>query len=490
MNIYDIKTRSYNELSQGYYAEKEYICPLCESFNCNDAYQLKQHLKEEHNNRSVRSFRYGRSFSVGYSCPLCDFVSDDKQDMDKHFNIEHLDEIENRFYFYRLTGNYVCLHCDYICKDEKKMQQHQKEVHLADEEAQFIQLLTADSAFVNILSYTEKMTLLYAYYGMTNVEIARTLNISASTVGTILFRFLKRATECKVILRLYELLRVENPSNPELEMLQDEIPGLDSDGNVKGFYNKDRLHNPADPIPHASVILLVAKKDIKNAHKDIEEQMRFLVCTKSSQLLTLAVKKENIDNLLPKENEKMTRSKKIKKRWLDFQGGQCEKKDSDKIAIGKPLPEDIFINAAAREYLEEIRIKASGLKSNNSESAMRLKQQSEDMSKLRYLYTDKVYKSPLDPVGLNTEISQVFVYRLPDELDEKSVLVRDKWTDSIGGTKEKEYPSQFLSWNEIEQLSTSEETVLMEGARRVVNRLKQDPKLKQKMFDLLKEIGN
>ncbi|MGI6509974.1 MAG: LuxR C-terminal-related transcriptional regulator [Erysipelotrichaceae bacterium] len=490
MNIYDIKTRSYNELSQGYFAQKEYICPLCDSFKCNEAYQLKQHLKEEHNNRSVRTFRYGKSSSSGYVCPLCDFVSDEKQDMDNHFIAEHFDEIENRFYFYRLTGSYICLHCDYICSDEKEMQLHQREVHFPAEEAQFIQLLTADSAFVNVLSYTEKMTLLYAYYGMTNVEISRTLNISANTVGTILFRFLKRATECKVVLRLYEMLRVENSSNPEQEMPQDEIPGLDREGNVIGFYNKDRLHNPADPIAHASVILLIAKKDLESSSKKIEEQLRFLVCTKSSQFLTLAAKTENIDDLLLSEDEKTTESKRVRKRWLDFQGGQCEKQDSPNIEIGKPLPSDIFLAAAEREYKEEIRIKASGLKSSAAKTAIRLKEKSEDMSKFRYLYTDKVYRSPLDPVGLNTEISQVFVYRLPDELAENSVLVRDKWTDSVGGIKEKEYPSQFLLWSEIEQLSASQETVLMEGAKRVVERLKQDSNLKKKMFDLLEEIGD
>ena len=290
---------------------------------------------------------------------------------------------------------------------------------------------------------------------------------------------MKRATECKVILQLYELLNIENQFNPELEIIQDEIPGLDSDGNVKGFYNKDRLHDPTDPILHASVILLVTKKDTESSHENIEEQIRFLISTKSSQLLTMAVKNENIDDLLPSENKKLAKSPKIKKRWLDFQGGHCEKQDSDNIKIGEPLNEDIFISAAKREYKEEIRIKASGLKSNNPETALGLKQQSEDMSKLCYLYTDKVYKSPLDPVGLNTEITQVFVYRLPDELDEKSILVRDKWTDSVGGTKEKEYPSEFLLWDEIEQLSECEQTVLMDGARRVVERIK-DPQLKQK----------
>ncbi len=480
MNIYDIKTKTYNELSQGYYPEKRYICPLCDDFSCHEAYQMKQHLKEAHNNRSVRSLRYGKSSSTGYSCPLCDFTSRKGQIMEEHFKKEHYNGVENRFYFYRLTGRYICLHCDYICDDLSQMQLHQKEAHLASEEALFIQLLTADSAFVNVLSYPEKMTLLYAYYGMTNVEIARTLGISANTVGTILHRFLKRATESKVLLRLYELLKVEDQSSSaESAMPEDKIPGLDEDGRVKGFYNKDRLHDPTDPISHASVILLVAKKDE-------EQKMRFLICTKSSQLLTLAVKSDNVENLIPAENGK-TKSKKIKKRWIDFQGGQCEKQDSSAIEIGKPLPEEIFIRAAEREYQEEIRIKAVGLKSSDPETAIRLKEQSMNMSKLRYLYTDKVYRSPLDPVGLNTEITQVFLYRLPDELPENSVLVKDRWTDSIGGIKEKEYPSQFLTWEEIEQLQNSEDTVLMEGARRVVDKMKADFKLKQKMFDLLKE---
>lgn len=136
-------------------------------------------------------------------------------------------------------------------------------------------------------------------------------------------------------------------------------------------------------------------------------------------------------------------NQKNKKRWIDFQGGQCEKQDSSAIEIGKPLPEEIFIRAAEREYQEEIRIKAVGLKSSDPETAIRLKEQSMNMSKLRYLYTDKVYRSPLDPVGLNTEITQVFLYRLPDELPENSVLVKDRWTDSIGGIKEKNILPSF-----------------------------------------------
>ena len=45
MNIYDIKTRIYNELSQGYYSEKEYVVHFVTLLDVTRLIQMKQHLK-------------------------------------------------------------------------------------------------------------------------------------------------------------------------------------------------------------------------------------------------------------------------------------------------------------------------------------------------------------------------------------------------------------------------------------------------------------
>ena len=56
----------------------------------------------------------------------------------------------------------------------------------------------SDSAFVNVLSYTEKMTLLYAYYGMTNVEIARTLECECQYCRYYFVQVLKEQQNVKL----------------------------------------------------------------------------------------------------------------------------------------------------------------------------------------------------------------------------------------------------------------------------------------------------
>jgi hypothetical protein len=381
------------------------------------------------------------------------------------YDIENrtIDELR-RGYYYDKDKSYTCLHCEFICETAAAMERHMKEVHDQNEESLFYQLLNADS-ILNELSYPVKMVAYCLYRRMTDKEIGETLGMNPNTVRSHRRLLRKKYNECKVMLMLCEMMNLGKQSERVKLPEPDEcIPGLDTEGHVIGFYSKDRLHDPNRPIPHASVLLLVAQR-----HSD--GVMRFLVCTKSSRMLTLAGKAGQGKERMPYAEEDVADGKQVSKRWIDIEGGHCQESDSAAIEMNKALPEDIFINAAKREYLEEIYIKSESL----------------DTSKLMYLYTDKTSETGtlLFPVGQNIETTNVYLVRLPDGIPQARILVRDTWTDSVGGTITKRYPSEFMTFEELESFAASGNTALMDGAQRIVDRMKRDPELKRYMFEML-----
>lgn len=360
-------------------------------------------------------------------------------------------DIENRTIDELLQGHYhdekkghVCLHCEFTCSNLKEMVQHWEDVHSQDAEANFLSLLNMDS--ILDMSYVEKGLYHAFYLQMGDKEIEETLKMKGSTIRSYRRLLQKELLRCKAMLMICEKLNLtKRPYNKKVEPDQ-RLPGLDDAGNVIGFFSKDRVHSSTDAIHHYSTLLLVSQRDQ-------EGQFRFLTCTKSSKLIT------QTGIIGP-----------FRKKWIDCEGGLCQESDSDNIALGKPLNDEIFLHAAKREFLEEVHIKGFQL----------------DPDKLVYLYTDECDK-PLHPTGHNRETSAVYIYLLPDHIPKANILVRDEWTDSIGEVVKKKYPSELMTWDEIEAISESDESdmALMDGLGRVVERMKQDPALKKRMFDLL-----
>ncbi len=368
-------------------------------------------------------------------------------------------DIENRTvdelrqgYYYDPGKGYICLHCEFTSTSASAMESHLKEIHSKEEDSFFYHLLNADSV-LGELSYPVKMVAYCLYKRMTDKEIGETLNMNPNTVRSHRRLLRKKYSECKVMLMLCERMNLGRQSDRARPPAPDErIPGLDADGNVIGFFGKDRVHDPKRPIPHASVLLLVAQR-----HED--GAMRFLICTKSSRMLTFAGKAD------------AAFGEQLHKRWIDIEGGQCQQSDCAAIELHKPLPEEIFINAAKRELEEEVYIKAYPL----------------DTAKPMYLYTDETGKegTKLFPFGQNMETTRVYLVRLPDGIPQNRILVRDTWTDSVGGSITKRYPSEFVTFEELLGFVDSDDTALMDGALRVVERMKRDPTLKKRMFDML-----
>ena len=361
------------------------------------------------------------------------------------FDIEKrtVEELLQGFYYQDKKG-YICLCCDYVCTDLGAIKTHCGQHHKQDDETAFLNLVNMDS--ILDMSYIEKSVYHAFYLEKTDKEIEEELGINGNTIRSYRRLLQKELCRCKVMLMLCERLKLSKRPYKKKVEADERIPGMDVNGNVIGFYTKERVHSVADPIYHASTLLLVVKRDLQG-------QMRFLTCTKSSKMITMT-------GTVGRFN----------KKWIDIEGGQCQENDSDLIEIGKPLPDNIFLNCAMRELEEEIAIKNYKI----------------DPKRLQFLYWDKSNK-PMYPNGHNTEITGVFITRIPDDIPKANILVRDEWADSIGEVVKKKYPSELMTWDELEAIADSDEkdVALMDGLGRIVDHIKRDSELKKKMFEML-----
>ncbi len=315
----------------------------------------------------------------------------------------------------------------------------------------FIKIVNADSILG--LSDKEKSFYIARYKGMSDAEIAEAIGMNYNTVRSHQFLLRKKVLEAKLTLLLWNLSMADSEQKQinvskkiEKPRPDERLPGLDKNGRVYGFYTKAQLHDKLKPIHHASVIILVAQRGADGV-------MRFLVCTKSSKMLTIS----GMDA--------------IGKTYIDVMGGHVEELDGE-VTIGKELPKSAYFKAAVREFLEEVNVKSS--------KPLVLKPEN-----LVYLYTDEGDR-PLYPDLYNHETSQVFVARLP-AMPQKNILTRDAWSDSFGALHKWRFPSQFLTFDELITLADGgkDNVFLMDAAQRVVERLSEDPQLKEKLFELL-----
>jgi 8-oxo-dGTP pyrophosphatase MutT (NUDIX family) len=368
-------------------------------------------------------------------------------------------DIENRDMTDLMRGyaqderGFVCLECEDTGANED-LRRHWQESHSEDEKKRFFSLLNADS--ILDLSYLEKIVYYRFYLGMANNDISKELDIPASTVRTLSRNFFEQYKKSKMILQLGEMLYHGNPVKRQYskkQLPEEQIPGLDSmHGNVIGFFTKNDLHDEDHPIPHETTLILVSKRGS-------DKNWRFLMANKASKLMTLTSDMSKVALL----------------KW-DFLGGHIEQIDGDggelqegvKIVIGKQLPFEVHKNAAVRELKEELRIKGAQLNPKN----------------LVYFYVSQ-YDGPTYPIGRNIEMTTVYLYILPDDIRDNNLLVRDVWTDSLGETVKKEFPSRFMTWEELKELNNREETAFMDGAKRVLDDFKKDPRLEQSLFALL-----
>ncbi len=316
----------------------------------------------------------------------------------------------------------------------------------------FLQIVNADSILG--LSDKEKSFYIARYKGMSDAEIAEAIGMNHNTVRSHQFLLRKKVLEAKLTLLLWNLSMADSEKKKisiskktEKPRPDERLPGLDENGHVYDFFTKAQVHDKLKPIHHASVIILVAQRGADGV-------MRFLVCTKSSKMLTIS----GMDA--------------IGKTYLDVMGGHVEEQDGD-VAIGELLPNNAYFGAAVREFLEEVNIKSS--------KPLVLKPEN-----LVYLYTDEGDR-PLYPDLYNLETSQVFVARLPDNIAKENTLVRDSWADSYGVLHRWRFPSQFLTFDELIALAGSgkDNVFLMDAAQRVMERLSEDTKLKEKLFEIL-----
>ncbi len=362
-----------------------------------------------------------------------------------------------RGYYHDETEGFICLQCDeFSCIKEEEMQKHIEDVHSSEREQRFLKIINFDDALD--LSAKEKNFYTARFLGMSDAEIAASIGMTPSTVRSHQFLLRKKVLKAKLTLMLWDMLmpkelkedKKRKSKKSEKPSPDERIPGLDNKGLVCGFYTKDEVHNPAKPIHHASVILLVAQQGT-------DGQFRFLVCTKSSKMLTISGDISAIG-----------------KSCLDVIGGHVEEGDSLWVKIGSPLPAEVFLGAAAREFKEEVHIKSAKPVSFQPEN-------------LVYLCSDES-ALPLYPNRFNIETSQVFLALLPANITKANILVRDEWTDSWGVAVKRKYPSQLLTWDELNAIPESDDTFLMDGAQRLVDHMREEPSLKERMFELLKNM--
>ena len=346
-------------------------------------------------------------------------------------------------------GEYSCIECEKAFSDEKAMLLHWEENHSRNEEERFVRLLNADS--IMGFSFLEKMVYYRMFQGKKNNEIAVELSIPISTVKTLRRNLVTLYTKSKAIILLGEMLFGGNSIKRKYiksEQSTEEIPGLDSkNGKVTGFYSKSILHDEKHPIWHATVLILVAKRNEK-------KQWSFLITNKSIKNLTIS-----------------GNTNKLYFPMFDFLGGHTEWVDyecnNSEICIGEPIPAEVYKAAAARELLEELRIKNFQLNPSDLIEFLTLE-----------------YDGATYPIGWNLENSILYLYVLPDNIKDRDVLVRDVWVDTLGEVVKNTFSIKF---EPLQVLINEDDSMFMDGAKRFLDYMKKDgnEKEEQRMFNML-----
>ena len=346
------------------------------------------------------------------------------------------------------NNTFVCLECEFSSDDEKQMKSHWHYYHQKNQ-SRFIQLLNADASLD--FTYIEKMVYYRFFIGMKNKEIAKELNIKISTVNSMRLRLKLLYNKSKIIVLMGDMFPSTSFKENKKSTTEELIPGLDGDTDkIIGFYNKHELHHAENPIPHATILIIVAQKNREN-------NWTFLVTDKANKMSTLSN-----DYSKPRFEK------------FDFIGGHIEQIDFEKDVsdgyekfIGKPVSTEVFTNAAKREFFEELTVRGTVLNPDLIE------------------FCEMPFNGPTYPTGWNVEKSMVYVYVLPDHISQSKIRVKDSWTDSCKKRVFREYTSNFRTWDELEAIYDANNDAFMDGAKRVIETLNKNTDLKHQLFEIL-----
>ena len=355
---------------------------------------------------------------------------------------------------YSKEGNrYVCMGCEFISINEHDVKSHWERYHNSDRESRFINLLNSSIAD---LSYIEKLVCYRIYLGMSNKEIAEELNIPAvTTVNSIRQRFKGFYERSKIMLLLCDMLP---PFKRNKKTVREElIPSLNPETlHIENFYTKEEIHSREIAALHPTVILVLARND--------ENGWTFLVKDKANMIASLT------GGLV----------KDMYGRMLDFCGGHVEICDLEitetgkathdrKRFIGKPIS-GAYGKTAKRELIEEVSLRGGA-----------------DIDPDRLIeFCDIKYAGPTF-LGWNNEISKIYLYILYD-VPAKNVRTYDVWEDPFTGKKvRKEYVCEFKTLPELMRIYDEDKSNYMDGALRVLEKLRSEPEVEKHLFNILDE---
>jgi len=352
---------------------------------------------------------------------------------------------------------YECLDCEFVSGKEREAASHWQHCHGADRKNRFMQLINAGALD---FTYTEKRAFyLMAFTDMSYKEIAEEVGVgSAITVNSMRQRFETNYYEKgKIAILLHKLLptikRYKKKPYKELMPVLDETTKA-----VISFTDKQELHgDPENPLPHASVIILVCMR-----RKD--GSWTFLMKDKANKVAAIT---NSLDN---------------RALLLDSPGGHVEIfdmiSDSELIEFKEGKEAEILKRYEGTVLTDEI-MKRTALREFNEEVKIRSKKIIPDFTEL----CEIPYNGPTIPFGWNKEIKTKIYLQVLPQLPESSIRTWDAW-EALGRVVKREYTSKFMTWDELETLFDEGDNY-MDGMSRVIKKLREEPELKKKMFSLL-----
>ncbi|MCL2671836.1 MAG: hypothetical protein FWF10_07355 [Clostridiales bacterium] len=338
-------------------------------------------------------------------------------------NIEKIKtaDIQDLLRGYTKQKKYSCLWCNKTFTSETEMQAHLNAAHTP--ESRFHTLLNADSLFH--FSTLEYLVYEAMFRGQDAGAISAELCQSPSSVRGARQNFYTRVAQAKALLMLHELLserqsplrkynKASSPKSPQGQNI-----AVDDNNCVNEFYNITELHG--QPIRHATCLILLTQPCDDGS-------LRFLCVDKA---------RKNGGGSGPLF------------LW-DCAGAHLSVSDlslpADK-AICTELAPKHFRNAALRDLTETLRIPHTAI----------------DADRLTYLFTT-AYKGA-SAYGINHEITDVFVYRLPEAA--KNVKLYDQYSDSLGETVKKQFRTKYFSYEELQ--TEHREKRMMDGLSRIMD---------------------
>ncbi|MCL2671180.1 MAG: hypothetical protein FWF10_03980 [Clostridiales bacterium] len=343
-------------------------------------------------------------------------------------------DIQDLLRGYTKQKKYSCLWCNAAFSSESEAQEHVDTAHTP--ESRFNILLNADSLF----NFSTLEFLVYGgmFLGMDAKAIGDELGQSPSSVRGVRQNFYNQVAQAKAMLMLHEIislrqspLRRYNKAS-ESEREKEQKLAVDNDNRVSGLYNITELHG--QPMRHATCLILLMQKGD-------DGDLRFFCVDKA---------------------RKSTGGHGSLFLW-DCAGTHLSVSDlnlsADK-AIGTTLQPKHFKNAALRDLSKTLRIPYTDVNPGS----------------LAYLFTNS-YSGPIS-YGINHEITDVFVYKLPS--DAKNIKIYDQYTDSLGETVKKQFRTKYFNYAEL--LTEYRERRLMEGLSRVVEVFERQPEQFEKLM--------